>query len=201
MSVMVGKNADIYAASGSGTSFTAEACSLVSGTTYQIDATSKRYWDPTATFTVYDGATPLAASAYQLVYGTGKIILAAAPAGAVTVTGKYLSITQVAQGTEWTLNLGTDLAASETFGDSWKEHTATVKRGSVTFKRLYNADGVFFAGTTTTFLLALYPDFSTSARYVAIGKLGSQQITVPENGLIEESVSFDTSGVVDYAAS
>jgi len=87
MAVMLGRSADIYMAVGAGTAMTAEACTLVSGTTYQINNTAKRFWDATATWIVYDGGVPVAAGRYELVYGTGEIVLQVAPGGALTVAG------------------------------------------------------------------------------------------------------------------
>jgi len=199
MAVMVGRAADIHMAVGSGTGMTAEACSLVSGTTYQINNTAKRFWDPTATWIVYDGGVPVAASGYELVYGTGKIVLKTAPGGAVTVTGAYLSPSQVAQAFKWTLTFGPNLIDSHTFGDTWEEKTAALKKGTCSFERFYN-DNYFHTNASSIFLLVLYMDQAAGPRYVAVGYLDAASIEAEEQGLIKESPSFQISGWVDYAA-
>ena len=59
-------------------------------------------------------------------------------------------------------------------------------------------DDYFLTNIEGYFVLALYEVQSTGARYVAIGRLNQNGITSPRTGLIEENVSFDTHGWVDY---
>lgn len=83
--------------SGTSTSFTTEACSLVSGYTYQIDDTTKRCWDWTKTFTVYNDAVEVSSSLYTIDFMHGKITFSGAgipaSADAITVSGYYLPLT------------------------------------------------------------------------------------------------------------
>ena len=195
MSVIAGRKADIYIATGSGTAFTGKSCSVVSGTTYQIDDTAKRFWDPTATFVVYDGGVAIAAGGYELIYGTGKIVLKTAPGGAVTVDGKYLSVSQLGQSDGYIIDFGPDLAETQTFGATWKTRTALLRSGTITVKRFY-ADSYFLTNISGPFLLVLYPDSGGTATFRAIG-FAKDQIQVDENSLIRENVSFETSGWID----
>lgn len=75
---------------GTSTAFTAQACTLVSGKTYQINDTTKRIWDRTATFVVYDGATNVTAQVESYNFLFGKLTFKASytVVGAVTVDGK-----------------------------------------------------------------------------------------------------------------
>ena len=201
MAILAGSGADVYivAADDTGTAMTAEACTLVAGTTYQIDASAKRYWDEGATFTVYDAAVEVPAAAYQLTYANGKITLRAAPGGAVTVTGKYLTIAQFAQADNWTMTFSKQLADSHVFGDTWEKKTAVLGAGTVTLHRFYN-DEYFHTNKDTRFVLALYPKQSTGTRFLCVGVLGDDNVTLPNDGLAEESVTFNTHGPIDFEA-
>lgn len=199
MAVLTGKAADVYIATGSGTSFTAEATSLVSGTTYQISNTSKRRWDPTATFTVYDGGVAIDPGGYYLIHATGKVQLVAAPSGAVTVTGKYLSASQLGQATDWTLDAGYNLQPSAVFGATWEAYTPTQGKGTATVKRFTNQDGYFTTYGGQLFLLELHL-VSTAQKLVCYGHANAS-VDAAAGALVTESISFTTWGAVDYVSS
>ena len=76
------------------TAFAAAASTLVSGTTYQINAAAKRIIDPATALTVLDAAVADAASGADFLFG--KATLSEAPGGAVTMTGSYLPLLNVA---------------------------------------------------------------------------------------------------------
>lgn len=207
MAVRAGQGADIYivTADGAGTVMTDEACGLVSGTTYQITDAAKRLVDPNIAITVKDGVTPLTADQYEMVFANGKIVLDAAPGGAVTITGEYLTASQLAQAHEWTLNVGPNLRPSHTFGDTWVEQTATTRRGTATLQRFYN-DDYWFAEmedvvSKGTFMLVLYVNQVAGSRYLAVGKLSDSNPSFAVGELGAESVSFDLHGWVDFAES
>ena len=85
MAVLAGRNADIYIATGSGTSMTGQATTSLGGGVYQITLSARRYINPNASLTVLDGVTAVNPANYQVAYGTGKIILAGyTPAGAIS---------------------------------------------------------------------------------------------------------------------
>lgn len=90
--------------SGSPTTFTDEAMSLVTGTTYRITDPVKGIWDRLTEVVVKDGSTTLdEGDDYTLDYLFGTVILDQAPVGSVTVSGKYLPMTQVAKANGFTL--------------------------------------------------------------------------------------------------
>jgi len=207
MGIRAGQGADVYivTADGGGTVMTAEPCSVFSGTIYQITNAAKRLVDPNVAITVYDTASPIAASDYEIAYANGKIMLDSAPGGAVTITGEYLSASQLAQAHEWTLSFGPNLRPSHTFGDTWAEYSPTVRRGTVTLQRFFN-DSYWFAEVEDavsqgTFVLVLYVNQSAGPRYMMIGKLSDSNPSFSVGELGAESVSFDVSGWVDWAAS
>lgn len=79
---------------GTSTAFTGGATTLVSGTTYQLNTAAQRVLDPAVAVTVKDGGTPVAVTSVDYLFG--KVTLASAPAGAVTVDANYLPLVSVA---------------------------------------------------------------------------------------------------------
>jgi len=199
MAVLAGSGGDIYIATGAGSTFTTEATTLVSGTTYQINDTSKRRWDPTATFIVYDGGSPVDAGLYYLIHATGKVKFISAPGGAVTVSGKYLTVSAFAQAMEWTLNAGFSLQPSAVFGATWEANTATMGKGTATVKRFANQDGYFHTNVGNLFCLELHI-VSGAQKYACYG-YADDSLDLSNTGLAQENVSFTLSGAVDYISS
>ena len=93
--------------SGTPTTMTAEACNLVSGKTYQVTAATKRVISYADGLTVLDNAVDQTANVISIDYLTGKVTFATAytPTGAITVTGKYMPMTQAAKGRSFNLQL------------------------------------------------------------------------------------------------
>lgn len=196
--LLSGNVASVYLCSGAGTVFTAEACGLVSGTTYQITDTTKRIWDRNTAIVVKDGATTLDRGAYDLIYGTGKIVLNAAPAGAVTVSGAYLTASQLAQCKKWTLSAGPNLQDAAVFGDAWESKACVQRKASITVGRFYAP--AFFAQLGNPMVLVLY-EASGGAHYVAVCHMDTDGLEVAEGALVAESLSFTATGAIDYVTS
>lgn len=90
--------------SGTPTVLTDEATSNLSGNVYQITDTTKRILDRLTPVVVKDGSTVLVeGDDYTVNYLFGIVTLDSAPAGAVTIGGKYLPMTQVAKANGFTL--------------------------------------------------------------------------------------------------
>lgn len=90
--------------SGTPTTFTGEATTLLSGRDYQITNPIKQILDRATAVVVHDGVTLLTIGTdYTVDYLFGIVTLTNAPAGAVTVAGKYLPMTQVAKANSFTL--------------------------------------------------------------------------------------------------
>ena len=95
--------------SGTTTSFTSEAMTLVSGTTYAITNAAKNVWDHAVAVSVFDGVTDITATNVSSVdYLFGRVTLTAPPAGAVTVTGSYLPMTSVGTARDFSLAMTAD---------------------------------------------------------------------------------------------
>ncbi len=77
---------------GTPTSTTAEACTLVSGKTYQINDTAKRVWDESVAPVVYDGGVDHTSDVDSIDYLYGKVTFDSGytVTGAVTVDVDYV---------------------------------------------------------------------------------------------------------------
>jgi hypothetical protein len=202
MAVLTGNAADIYIVSGTGTTMTGEAVTSLGGGVYQITNTAKRAIDPNSTLTVLDGVSTIPPANYQVSWGAGKITLTNGYSlgGTMTVTGKYLTVSQAAQGTDWSMDVEVMLEESQTFGDAWKERTAVMRGATVTFAQFYN-DGYFYTNSGTYFILYLYANLSGGTRWMAAAQMANAGITTGENELIKQNVQFAIHGPVDYSAS
>lgn len=95
---------------GTPTSFTAAACTLVSVKTYQINDTTKRIWDRTAAFIVYDNAVDQTDEVESIDYLFGKVTFKSTYTvnGPVTVTGKSFPVSALGSYRGFTLTQQTD---------------------------------------------------------------------------------------------
>lgn len=91
--------------SGTAVTMTAEACALVTSKTYQVTDTTKRLISWADTLVVLDNAVDKTADVESVDYLTGKVTFGAAytVTGPITVTGKYMPLTQIAKGRSFNL--------------------------------------------------------------------------------------------------
>ena len=87
------------------TTMTAEACTLVSGKTYQITAAGHRITDRSQSLIVYDNGVDHTADVLSYDYLYGKVTFKSAytVTGPVTVTGKYIPTVSLGKYTNFTL--------------------------------------------------------------------------------------------------
>ena len=104
--------------SGTAVAMTAEACSLVSGTTYQVTNAAKRIIDPATAVTVKDAGTPIAAANVTIDYLFGLFTPGQRPGWRVTVDASYLPTTTIAEAKSVDLNVAVDLVDSTSFDSS-----------------------------------------------------------------------------------
>lgn len=92
--------------SGTPTTFTTSAFSLVSGKTYKITDATKNIWDRATAVSVFDNAVAVSgANILSIDYLNGRVTFVGGytVTGPVTATGKYLPMTQVAGANSFTL--------------------------------------------------------------------------------------------------
>lgn len=99
--------------SGTSTAFTTEACTLVSGKTYQITDTAKRIWDPNTDIRVFDNSVEVTDDAniesYDMLFGKVTFASGYTPTTPITITGAYMPMHAVSQPKEFSLNISHNL--------------------------------------------------------------------------------------------
>jgi len=92
--------------SGTSTTMTGEAMTLVSGKTYKVTDSSKNVWNRAVTLTVKVAGTAVAAANIQYIdylYGQVTFISSYTVSGAVTVDGAYFPTATIGCANSWTL--------------------------------------------------------------------------------------------------
>lgn len=117
---------------GTSTAMTAEACSLVAGTTYQVTNSAKRILDPGVAVTVKDGGVAIAADQVTIDYLFGKFTLSGAPGGAVTVDASYIPPVTLAECSSFEVEGSANLLPDSVFGDTFVGRTAGLKTAKAT---------------------------------------------------------------------
>lgn len=104
---------------GTATTFTAEAMSVVSGLTYQIDDATKSIWDRSeATMDILDNAVSVAAADIESIdYLFGKVTFVSgySVTGPITATGKYFPVSTVGCANAYTLTMTADTIDTSCF--------------------------------------------------------------------------------------
>ncbi len=102
---------------GTPTAMTAEAMSLVSGKTYQIDDAAKAIWDRSAAITVLDNAIDHTADvvSYDPLFGTVTFDSSYSVTTPVTVTGTYLPTVVLGKGNSFSLGMTANAIDTTTF--------------------------------------------------------------------------------------
>lgn len=177
-------------------------------TEYTINDTTKRYWDPAATFLVEqstDGGTTwtaVSASDYTLIHAGGTVKFATArPAGAlIRVSGKYYTMEQKAGFFTWSIEPGIDLVDATTFqSGGWKEFVAVNKGWTASAERFW-LDNTFFSWLDQLVVAVFYIDTSAGQkqRYEGFCRLSGVTRNAPVNELIRETVNFQGVGALYY---
>ncbi len=191
--------------SGTPTAIATEACSLVTGSQYQITASARRVVDPEALWHLKDGTTTLAYSAISAVdFLSGKFTLVAPPSGALTFSGTYLPISGAsevfAEAKSFTINESNDLLDTSVFAGTTSVHASVrrkvvgIKDVSVSVESVASAPDLEVLTTTqnlgTTALVEVFFGSTAVPRFRGLCKIESIERNGSVDGLIETSVSF-----------
>lgn len=113
--------ADIKKISGTSTAMTDEACSLVSGKTYQVTSSSKRILDRNTAIVIKDNAVSVANNNIESIdYLFGRVTFASgySVTGPVTITNAYWTTAVVAKGRSFTLTQTSEAVQTTTFEEA-----------------------------------------------------------------------------------
>lgn len=132
---------------GTSTAMTSEACSLVSGKTYQVTSAAKRILDYEVAITVFDNGVDHTADIISIDYLSGQVTFAASytVTGPVTIgAANYLPMVTLAKGRGFTL---TQTAAEI---DTTDYETAQANNGYATFIQGLRTAGLEVSGVYDT---------------------------------------------------
>lgn len=136
-----GRKGELWAAGGSGTAMTKEACEAVglSTTIYHVTAPAKRYLAPGTAILVYVNDV-LQTSGYHIVGGC-HIVFAETPGELpVTLSGAYLTPTEVTMVQNWELSIELELYDVTAMADTDRVYVSSeLPNWSGSFERFYES--------------------------------------------------------------
>lgn len=181
--------------------FTDEATTGDAGhTRYQIDNVAKRYWDKSETVTVKKNNV-IQADGFTIEHLSGFVVfdVALQPTDVVTVSGKYLTVSQVGGMFNWSLDLEADEEEVTTFASGgWKEFLVS-NLGFSGSAEQYWGDDEFFQALGTEVILVLYTDAGAGKiRYEGYAVISGDGIEAPQDGIVQETVNFRGTGPLFY---
>lgn len=122
---------------GTSTAFTAEACSVVTGKTYDIDDVAKSVWDPDVAVVVWDNGAPVAANdiaSIDFLFGRVTFDAGYTVAGAVTInSGNYLPRHVLVEAHTFRLTAGRAMLNDNRFGTDYMLRKSGLKDVTVEF--------------------------------------------------------------------
>lgn len=207
---LAGRNANIKITSITGTASTDQAATRSTGAgtangKVQINSTTRRYWNPDSTPTLYLNSTLVPASNYNINYLTGTFEwLSGDPAaGTYTIDTEWLTVSSVAGGREWQLNVEQDAFDVTEFGSSgWREFMPNMAGATVALTRFWNDE------TFVDYLVAGNPRFAVELqvsqanptwRYFGFARVANDQVTAGVDAIIGEQVNFQIDGVLYFS--
>lgn len=113
--------ADIKKISGTSTAMTNEACSLVSGKTYQVTNAAHRIMDHDTAIVVKDNSVTVSAANIESIdylFGRVTFISSYSVTGPVTITNAYWTVASVAKGRSFTLTQTSEATQTTTFDEA-----------------------------------------------------------------------------------
>jgi len=187
--------------SGTPTSMTAEAMTLVSGKTFKITAATKNVWNRliVPTFTDNGVAVPTG-DILSIDYLFGRVTFTAGhtvTGPIVLATGSYLPMTQVAAGNSFDLTQTTQANNSTTFdvaqtNGGYRVYEAGLQRASLSVKGIYKSANAFDAllASRAEMVIEINPDGSNKSVGRGWFKLMSDSQQGDVGDLEEENLNF-----------
>lgn len=186
---------------GASTVFTAEAFSVLSGNTWQIDDTSKRIWDPDTALTFRDsGAVDITSDVVSKDYLLGTVTFGSSHTPG-DGTGAYLPAVTVAEAREFTINLTKDLPDTTVFGDTVRKRTTALGDANGSIGSLDDTSDALFGSTSlsdlwengTPFVLSIRP--GGGGDYIRLWALfPGVDLGASVDDLVNATLSFELAG-------
>lgn len=184
---------------GVSTAMTTEACSLVSGKTYQIDDATKQIFDIDTPFTVFDNAVDQTANVESIDYlhGTVTFLAAYTPTTPITVTGSFFPTTNIGKANSFTLTQTAEALDNSDFAtvqanNGMRTFEAGLRTVALELGGTYDLASGFFAAlkARATVVVEINPDGAGNSLARGFFKINGQDQAGPVGQLETESVNF-----------
>jgi hypothetical protein len=191
---------------GTATTMTGEACTLVSGKTYRITNSAHRILDRSATWIVYDNGVDHTADVENIDYLFGTITFKAAYTitGPITVDGKWFPTAALGKARSYTLTQTADAIDTTDFGTAaanggYKTHVPGLRTVTLELPGVYDSVADFQAQLTSRseVLLEICPDGAQKSLARGFFRLMSTKQSGNVGALEEENLSFSLSVPID----
>jgi len=182
--------------SGTSTSMTAEATTLVTGKTYRITNAAKRMLDPTVAVVVNDSGTPVdEADILSIDYLHGIVVFVPGYpiGGAITIDANYLPLSQIADVYTTSISTAVTMLENTVYEDTSVSRLAGLKDISGSFS-VYDEGATALsslaANGTVLYLTLLHTGSASTEHLRARVLLESEDVSVAVDGLIESTYNF-----------
>jgi len=185
-----GYSAKLYR-SGTSTSMTAEATTLVTGKTYRITNAAKRMLDPAVAVVVDDGGSPVSASDILLIdylHGLVTFDPSYTVSGAITFDANYLPLSQIADVYNASFSTSVMMLDDTVYEDTTVSRKAGLKDLSGSFSaydEAATAISSLMAAGTVLYLTWMQTGSATADHLRARVLLESEDASVAVDGLVE----------------
>ena len=187
-----GYSAKLYR-SGTSTSMTAEATTLVTGKTYRITNAAKRMLDPAVAVVVDDGGSPVSASdilSIDYLHGLVTFDPSYTVSGAVTFDANYLPLSQIADVYNASFSTSVMMLDDTVYEDTTVSRKAGLKDLSGSFSaydEAATAISSLMAAGTVLYLTWMQTGSATADHLRARVLLESEDASVAVDGLVEST--------------
>lgn len=171
--------------------FTDEATTTSDNQNYTITDTDKTLWDLETEIVVEDGGVATTED-YTVSRLTGTVTFDSVDAGrTITVTGAYVTPTEIAQAKSYSLGGSLDTYDSTYFQKAFREFKSGNATGTVDLSRWWTTDDFFndMILADDIRILELYPNTGLTP-FRCFARISADSISAAVDGLVEESISF-----------
>ena len=187
-----GYSAKLYR-SGTSTSMTAEATTLVTGKTYRVTNAAKRMLDPAVAVVVDDGGSPVSASdilSIDYLHGLVTFDPSYTVSGAITFDANYLPLSQIADVYNASFSTSVMMLDDTVYEDTTVSRKAGLKDLSGSFSaydEAATAISSLMAAGTVLYLTWMQTGSATADHLRARVLLESEDASVAVDGLVEST--------------
>jgi hypothetical protein len=201
MSAISGKVGAVYTqTTASSSAFTDEATTdKGDGLTFEIDDSTKRYWDKDTAVSVSVNATPVT-TGFSIEYAGGRIVFDSDQSGnTVIVSGASFTVSQTAGFFNWSLSKSADMPECTTFGSGGNKEYQPTLNSFIASAEMFWQDEDFTDRLGDDIIVVLYTDTGVAlTRYEGFARISSDNISQNVNELIQESIEFQGNGKVYF---